>query len=160
MGKIYIEFRSESSQRSVCSVRQGVCGHIVRRAEPFAFEYSPQSFGYIQMRTVRRQEKEEKTSFLPDGPEFRNEFPTIDACIIQNHKSGFLNAEREEIKEIRNLISCYAFGSAKALIVVIAVNHSKNVEPVASLGWYIDILTEELQPYGTYPSVQIWLSSP
>ncbi len=144
MGKIYIQFRSESCQGSVCSVKQGVCGHIVRRTEPFAFEYTPQSFGYIQMRTVRRQEKEEKTSFLPYGPEFGNELPPMDACIIQNHKRCFLNSERKTVKEISNLISCHAFRGAETLIAVVAVNHTENVEAIPPLGRYVDVLIREL----------------
>lgn len=144
MGKIDIEFRPESSERSVGGVKQGVCGCIIRRAEPFAFEYSPQCLCYIQMRTVRRQEKEVKTTFLPYRSEFRNEFTAMDTCIVQNHKRIFLNSERKTVKEISNLISRYAFGGAEAFIAVVAVDHAKNVEPIPPLGGYIDVLTGEL----------------
>ena len=144
MGKIDKEFRPESSQRSVGSVKQGVCGCIIRWAEPFSFEYAPQCFCYIQMRTVRWQEKEEKTSLLPDRSEFGNEFTAMNARIVQNYKRVFLNTERKAVKEISNLISCYAFGCAKSFVAVIAVNHAEYVEPIPSLGRYVYILIREL----------------
>ena len=42
MGKIDIEFRSKSSQRTVGCIEQGICGTIIRRSEPFALEDSPE----------------------------------------------------------------------------------------------------------------------
>lgn len=144
MGKINIEFSPESRQRSVGRIHQGVCGSIIHRSEPFAFEYSPQSLGNIQVRTIWRQEKQEQSSFLPYRSKFGNEFSTMDTCIVQNNKSILLDFEGKAVKKVCDLIGCNAFGGREAFITVITVYHSKNVEPIASLGGYIDILTGEL----------------
>ena len=65
MDKIDIEFISKRSQRTVGCIEQGTCGAIFRRSEPFALEDSPERLGYIQMWTVRWQEKEKRSTFLP-----------------------------------------------------------------------------------------------
>ena len=48
MGKIDIEFRSNSCQGTIGRVKQGICGKIIHRSEPFALEDSPQSLCDIQ----------------------------------------------------------------------------------------------------------------
>ena len=73
MGKIDIEFRSKRSQRTVGSIEQRICGAIIRRSEPFALEDSPEGLGYIQMWTVRWEEKEKQSTFLPYRTEFTHE---------------------------------------------------------------------------------------
>lgn len=88
--------------------------------------------------------KREKASFFPYGSEFGYESSAMDTCIVQNNKCVFLDSERKTVKEISNLIYCYAFGSAEALIAVVAANHTENVESVSTLGGYVDILIREL----------------
>lgn len=144
MGKIDTKFRPESRQRSVGCIQQGVCGCIVHRSEPFALEYPPQCFGNIQMRTIRRQEKEEKTSFFPYGPEFGNEFAAMYTCIVQYNKGVLPYAEGKTVKEVSDLIGCYTLGCTETLIAVVPVNHAENVESVATPGWYMYVLTGEL----------------
>lgn len=144
MGKINIEFRPECCQRSVGRIHQRFRGCIIHRSEPFAFEYSPQSLSNIQVRTIWRQEKEEQSSFLPNRSEFGNEFSPMDTCIVKNDKCILLDLEGKSVKKVCDLVGCNAFGGREAFITVITVNHSKNVEPIASLGRYIDIFIGEL----------------
>lgn len=144
MGKINIEFRPESGQRPVGRIHQGVCGCIIHRSEPFAFEYSPQSLGNIQVWAIWRQEKQEQSPFLPYRSEFGNEFSSMDTCVVKNNKGIPLDFEGKAVKKVCDFIGCNAFGGREAFITVITVNHSKNVEPISPLGRYIDILTGEL----------------
>ena len=59
MGKIDIEFRSKSGQSSIGCVKQGVCGKIIHRSEPFALEDSPECPGDVEMRGIWRDKEEE-----------------------------------------------------------------------------------------------------
>lgn len=68
MCKIDMKFSSDRRQSSVGSTKHGVCGHILRRSEPFAFEYATQSFRNVQMRGIWGQEEEEHSSLFPNGP--------------------------------------------------------------------------------------------
>lgn len=104
MGKIDNEFISDSRQCSVCSIEQGVCGYIVRRFEPFAFEYTPQRFGDVEMWAVWRQKEKEQSAFLPYRPELSNEFSTMNTGIVKDNKSVFLNTEGKSVEKVRNLV--------------------------------------------------------
>ena len=53
------------SQRPIGRIKQGVCGKIIHRPEPFVLEDSPQSFGDVQKRTIWRKKEEEQSTFLP-----------------------------------------------------------------------------------------------
>lgn len=144
MGKIDIEFRSDSCQRSVSGVEQRVCGGIIRRSEPFALEYAPQCFGNVQMRTVWRKEEEEQSTFLPNRPKFLEQIPTVDAGVVEDNKRILFDTERKSVKEVRYFVGSDAFACGKTIIAVVAVNHAENIEAVTSLGRYEDILTAEL----------------
>ena len=117
MGKVDIELRSKCSQRTVGCIEKGICGAVIHRPEPFALEYSPERFGYIQMWTV---------------------------CIVKDNESIPAETERKPVKEIGNLICRHILGSGKSLIPIIAVYHAENIEPQPSFGGDIDILTAEL----------------
>lgn len=51
MSKIDFKFISKSRQDSG-SIQQGICGKVIRRFEPFTFEYSPKGLYKIEMRAV------------------------------------------------------------------------------------------------------------
>lgn len=144
MGEIDIEFRANSRQRSISGVKQRVRAEIIRRPEPFALEYSPQSFGQVQMRAIRRKEKEEQTSFLPYRPEFLEQLPSVYACVVENHKGVFVDAHGHPIKEVGDFVGCNAFTCGKAFIAVVSVDHPEYVESVAFLRRDKDILVAEL----------------
>lgn len=144
MGKIDIKFRSDCRQRSVCGVKQRICGEIIRRSEPFALEYAPQCFGDVQMRTIRREKEQEQSTFFPYRSKFPEQFSAVDACVVKNKKCILFDAERKSVKEIGNLIGCDAVSGGKTVIAIIAVYHAEDVEALSSLRRYEDILTAEL----------------
>lgn len=144
MGKVDIELRSKCSQRTVGCIEKGICGAVIHRPEPFALEYSPERFGYIQMWTVWRQEKEKQSTFLPYRTEFTHELASVDTRIVKDNESIPAETERKPVKEIGNLICRHILGSGKSLIPIIAVYHAENIEPQTSFGGDIDILTAEL----------------
>lgn len=144
MGKIDIKFRPDSCQRSVSGVEQRFCGDIIRRPEPFALEYAPQSFGNVQMRTVWRKEEEVQSTFFPNRPKFLEQLPTVNACVVKNDKRILFDAERKSVKEVSCFVSSDAFACGKTIIAVVAVNHAENIEAITSLRRYEDILTAEL----------------
>lgn len=144
MGKIDIEFGSKRCQRTVGCIEQRIRGAIIRRSEPFALEDSPECLGDIQMRTVRRKEKEIQSTFLPYRTEFPHELASVDACIVKDNKSVFTDTERKSIKKVGNLISGHVLSCGESFISIVAVYHAENIESQTSLRWDIDILTAEL----------------
>ena len=105
MCKIDIKFSSECRQSPVRSIQQGFCGHIVRRPEPFAFEYAPQCFRNVQMRGIWRQEEKEQSSFFPNGSKPAYEFAPVYFSIVQYKESVFPDPKRKPVEEIRDLVS-------------------------------------------------------
>ncbi len=144
MGKVDIEFRSKRCQRTVGCIKQGICGAIIRRSEPFALEDSPERLGDIQMRRVWRKEKEMQSTFLPYRPEFPHELASVDACIVKDNKSVFTDTERKSVKEVGNLVSGHILCRGESFISIVAVYHTENVESQTSFRWNIDILTAKL----------------
>ena len=108
MGKINKEFRPESGQRPVGGIHQGVCGCIIHRSEPFAFEYSPQSPGNIQVWAVWRQEKQEQSPLLPYRSEFGNKFPRWTLALSRTTKVSFLILKERRSRKSATLSVLYA----------------------------------------------------
>ena len=152
MGKIDIEFRSKHRQCTVGCIKQGICGTIVHRSEPFALENSPERLGDIQMWTVWRQEKKKQSTFLPYRTEFSHELASVDARIVKDNESVLAYTERKPVKEVGDFVCRHILGSGESFISVIAVYHAENIEPQSSFGRNINILAAEL------PSV--WHISP
>ena len=144
MCKLDIEFRSKCSQRTVGCIEQGIRGKIIRRFEPFALEDSPERLGDIQMWTVRWEEKEIQSTFLPDRTELPHELASVDTCIVKNYESILTDTERKPVNEVCDFICRHILGSGKSFIPIIAVYHAENVESQTSFGRDIDILTAEL----------------
>ena len=144
MGKIDVEFRSKCSKRTVGCIKEGICGAIIHRSEPFALEDSPESFSDIQMWTIWRQEKEKQSPFLPYRTEFSHEFASVDSRIVKDNESVLADTERKPVKEVGDLVGCHVLGSRESLIPIIAVYHAENVEPQSPFGRDIDILAAKL----------------
>lgn len=144
MGKIDIEFRTKSSQSTIGCVKQGVCGRIIHRSEPFALEYSPQSLSYIQMRTVRWKKEDEQASLFPYRAKFLHELTPVYAGIVKHHKCIPADTHRQSVKKVRDSVSRHVLGCGEPIISVVSVNHTENIEPEASFRWDIYILSTEL----------------
>ena len=100
MGKIDIEFRSKSGQRSIGCIKQRVCGEIIHRSEPFALENSPQSLRYIQMRAVRWEKEEEQAALLPYRAKFLHELAPVHTRIVQHHKCIPAGTHRQSVNKV------------------------------------------------------------
>lgn len=144
MGKIDIEFRTNCSQCSVRGIKQGICRHIVCRSEPFAFEYAPKGFCYVQMRRGRRQEEKKQSSFFPDWPEFSHELASVYPSVVQDDKSVLLYPERKAVKEVCDFIGNDVFSRTETVITIVAVYHAEYIESKRLLRRDKDIFSWEL----------------
>lgn len=143
MGKIDIEFGPNCRQCTVGCIKQGICGAIIRRSEPFALEDSPERLGDVQMRTIGREEKEIQTSLLPYRTKFFDELASVNACIVKDDKRVLAYTERKPVKEVCDFVGGHILGCRESFISVIAVYHAENIEPQTSFGWNINLLTAE-----------------
>ena len=144
MCKIDIKFISDRRQSPIGSIKHGICGHVVRRSEPFAFEYAPQCFRNVQMWGIWGQEEKEQYSLFPNRPKLAYEFAPVYFSIIQYEESLFPYPERKSVKEIRDLAGRYAFSRTETLIVIVAVYYAEDAQSEDFLGRDKDILSPEL----------------
>ncbi len=144
MGKVDIEFRAESSQSSICRIKQRVCRDIIHGSEPFALEDSPQRLCDVKMRTVWRKKEKEQAALLPYRTKFPHELAPVYACVVKHNKCVLVDAERKPVNKVRNLVGGHILGGRESLIPVIAVYHAENIEPQPSFGGDIYILTAKL----------------
>lgn len=144
MSKVYIESCTKCRQCSIGCIEQGICGNIIHRSEPFALEDSPQCLSDIQMWTIWRKKKEEQSSLLPYWSEFPHEFTPMNACVVKYNKCVLADTERKAIYKVGNLVSCHVFSGRESFIPIVTVYHAEYVEPQASFGLDMDILTAEL----------------
>lgn len=132
MGKIAIEFSSKSGQRSIGCIKQGVCGKIIHRSEPFALEDSPECLGDVEMRAIWRNKEEEQTSLLPYGVKFLHESAPVYARIVKHPNCFLVDTHRQSVKKVCNLFSRHVLRCGEALITIITVNHAEDIEPDSS----------------------------
>lgn len=144
MGKVDIEFRAESSQNSICRIKQRVCRDIIHGPEPFALEDSPQRLCDVKMRTVWRKKEKEQAALLPYRTKFPHELAPVYACVVKHNKCVLVDTERKPVNKVRNLVGGHILGGRESLIPVIAVYHAENIEPQPSFGGDIYILTAKL----------------
>ena len=144
MGKVDIEFRAESSQNSICRIKQRVCRDIIHGPEPFALEDSSQRLCDVKMRTVWRKKEKEQAALLPYRTKFPHELAPVYACVVKHNKCVLVDAERKPVNKVRNLVGGHILGGRESLIPVIAVYHAENIEPQPSFGGDIYILTAKL----------------
>ena len=93
MGKVDIEFSAECSQSSICRIKQGVCGDIIHRLEPFALEDSLQRLCYDKMRAVWRKKEKEQAALLPYRTKFPHELAPVYARIVKHNKCVLVDTE-------------------------------------------------------------------
>ncbi len=144
MGKFDIEFRSKCRQRTIGCVKQGFCGKIIHKSEPFALEDSPQRFCDIQMWTIWREKEEEQSTLLPYWAKFPHEFTPVYACIVKRHKCILAYTQRQPVKKVRDFFSRHVLRCGEALIPVVTVNHTEDIEPKPPFRMDIHILSTEL----------------
>lgn len=144
MCKVDIEFRTKWSQCSIGRIKQGVCGNIIHRSEPFALEDSPQCLCNIQMRTVWRKEEEKQAPLFPYRAKFPHKFTPVHTCVVKYNKRVLADTERKPIKKVSDLVGGHILSGGESFIPVISVYHAENIESQSSFGRNIDILAAEL----------------
>ena len=144
MGKIDIEFSSKCSERTIGCIKEGICGAIIHRSEPFALEDSPESLGDIQMWTIGRQGKEKLATFYPYRSKLPHELASVDTRIVKDYTGILADTKRKPVKEIGDFVCRHILGSGESFISVVAVYHAENVEPQFPFGGDINILAAEL----------------
>lgn len=90
------------------------------------------------------QVEQEKYSFLQYKPQFPYLWIAVYCSNVKNNKGILSHTERECVKETDDFISCDILGGDKALIPVLSIYHSEDVEPCGSLGWDADLLSRQL----------------
>ena len=143
MDKIDIEFRTKSSQSTIGCVRQGVCGKIIHRSEPFTLEDSPQSLCDIQMRTVWRKKEEEQASLFPYRAKFLHEFTPVYAGIVKHHECILMDTHRQPVRKVSDPISRHVLRRGEPLVSIVSVHHAEYIEPEASFRCNINVLPTE-----------------
>ena len=139
------------SSRHQCPVggaKKRICTHVIHRSDPFSLQYSPECFRNVQMRGIRRQIEKEKSSFLPEVTQLSYFMIAVDTGIIKYDKGVLTCTERKCIRKTDNLVSGDTLGSAKTFIMILAVNHSEDVESCCSLGWDAYLLSRQLPAVG------------
>ena len=121
MCKSDIEFNSKCHQYSIGRIQQGVCGKIIHRSEPFALEDSPQCLCDIQLKTIRRKEEKELSSFLPYRTKFLHEFTHVYACIVKHHKCILADTHRHSVKKVCDFLSRHVLRCGEVIIAVVSV---------------------------------------
>jgi len=142
---------SNSCQCPIGGVEKSICTRIVQRSDPFPFQYSPKSFRNVQMRGIRRQIEKEKSSFLPDGAQLPYFMIAVHRGIVKYDKRFLTHTKRECIEKTDYLVCGDTFHRGETLIMVLAVDHSKNIEPCRYLGWDAYLLSGQLPTVGNIP---------
>lgn len=148
MGKIYFKTGSKRSQSSIGCIKQGVCGSIIHRSDPFALEDSPQSLCYIEMRTVWRKKEDEQATFLPYWPQFSHKLASVHAGIVKHNKCILADIQRQSVKEICDFVGSHILRCGEAVIPVVPVNHAEEIESESSFRRNMHILIAELPAIG------------
>ena len=125
---------SDIRQSSVGGIEELVGTCVVLGPNPFAFHHSPERFGNVQVRGIRREEEKEKSPSLPDGSYLPHLFVPMHSCVIKYYKSVLADSEGEIIKESDDPVCCHLLHRGKSLIVIISGNHPEDVQPCNPLG--------------------------
>ena len=144
MSKFNSQGIPDSRQCSIDGIKETVATCIILRSDPFGFHYPPQCFCKVQVRGVWRKIKEEKSTFLPQSPQFPY-FPVpMYARIVKHDERILLNVQGKGIEVFNDLVSINAFSRGESTIAVVPVYHAEDVDPLSFLGRDIHIFVAEL----------------
>lgn len=133
MGKVDIEFSAECSQSSICRIKQGVCGDIIHRLEPFALEDSPQRLCYVKMRAVWRKKEKEQAALLPYRTKFPHESASVYACIVKYNKRILTDAERKLVNKVCNYVGGHVFSCITFIFAMVVSVYLYNAQTYANI---------------------------
>ncbi len=116
---------------------------IVMWLYPFSFQYTPKSFGDIEVRGVRRKIEYVETSVLPSLNTLLYLAALVDSGVIQNDYGLLADAKREVFHKFDEPVGVYVLLGGETMVNTIAVNHSEDVESSAFVYGHTEILIFE-----------------
>jgi hypothetical protein len=131
MLKIDINESAQISQTSVSSIIEHVFVPIIFGIKPFFFELSPNRFGNVQMRAVRRQESNEQSSCLPKKDSFFYDLSPVHAGIIQDQHRFLLDFKRKFFRIFHHCLSSNIMLCHHSHIFAFSADESKIIDPVS-----------------------------
>ena len=131
-------------QNFMCSIEERFCVNIMMRLNPFGFKDSPQSLGNVEMRRVRRKEKDVEPPLSPSVERFFHFTSGMDTGIVKDNERGSRDRFGKFIYELCHILSLYTLAACKSVIDIIAVNHAEDIEPCSFHGRHEYILSREL----------------
>lgn len=116
---------------------------IVMRLNPFPFQYSPKSFGDVEVRGVRREIEYVEASVLPMLKTVLYLAALVDSGVIQNHHGLFADAKRKAFHKFDEPVGVYVLLGGETMVNKIAVNHSEDIESPAFVYGHTEVLIFE-----------------
>ena len=133
-----------SRQCSIDGVKEVVATCIILRSDPFGFHYPPQGFRKVQVRGIRWEVKEKKSTFLPKFSQFPYFLVSMYARIIKHDELVFLYVQGKCVEVFNDLVRVNTFSRGEPVIAVAPVYHAEDVDPLRPLGWDIHVFVTEL----------------
>ncbi len=143
-GEVYMQPFPYVRQSSIGGIEKHVGSHVILWPYPLSFEDAPECFRDVQLRRIRRQEEEEKTSPLPYWTEFPYLLVPMDGSVVKYDKGIHFQAEGDFIEETYDLVCRHPVECGESLVTVVTVYHPKDVEACDPLGRDIHVLTPQL----------------
>ena len=144
LGKINEVGVTQRSQRPIDSIEKVVSRGIVYGLDPLPFQKSPESFCYVEMWGIRRQEEKKQTSLLPNTSHFLHESTAMNLGIVKHNESVSSYSKREFVEEGDYPFGGHAIHGGKSMIITIMVNHTPHVKSGSPFRWNCYVLPWEL----------------
>lgn len=141
---VYFQISPDCRQGPVRGIEECIRTYIVLRPEPLSFHYPPKGLDNVQMRGVGRDVEKKESSLFPDRAHLPNFCIPVYAGIVEHNKGLFVDPEGILFEKINDLLGINRLIRTETLEAVVAVNHSKDIEPFGSFRWYIYIFSRKL----------------
>lgn len=151
MLKINKKILTNISKCISCCVEKLLLADIIFRSDPLSLEFSPYSFGNVQMWRVYRKKEEIKSSVLPKRDTFLNAFGTMYGGVVKYKESLFAYIEGEVFQKVHDFRRIYLLLRGKLQTFTLPAYHSKTVQACGSFGKYTDFFTGKLPTVRNIP---------
>lgn len=135
---------SDATQYFIGGIEERVCVNIMAWFDPFGFEYSPQSLGYIQVWRVWWEVENIESTRFPFVNRFLHKSTCMDTCIIKDDEGRFGNYKREVVDKLGHILRLYALTTCEPMVYIVSADHPEDVEPCGFHGRHKDILSGKL----------------
>ena len=141
---VYFQISPDCRQGPVRGIEERVRAGIVLWPEPLSFHYPPKGLDNVQVRGIGRDVEKKEPSFFPDRAHLPNFCIPMHAGIVEHDKGLFVDSEGILFEKINDFLGINGLTRAETLEAVVAVNHSKDIEPFGSFRWYIYVFSRKL----------------